>query len=103
LFRKPRLREVDLEIRPGRFLGLVGPNGSGKSTLLRTLYRAVAPSSGRVLLDQRDVWRADRRTVARTVAVMTQETSTEFDLTVLDVVLPARVPFQRRFGRVFRT
>ncbi|WP_238412811.1 ABC transporter ATP-binding protein [Saccharothrix deserti] len=93
------LRDVDIEIRPGRFLGLVGPNGSGKSTLLRTLYRTVAPSSGRVLLDERDVWRTDRRAVARTVAVMTQETSTEFDLTVLDAVLLARVPFQRGFGR----
>ncbi len=93
------LRDVDLEIRPGRFLGLVGPNGSGKSTLLRTLYRAVAPSSGRVLLDEKDVWRTDRRTVARSVAVMTQETATEFDLTVLEVVLLARVPFQRGFGR----
>ncbi len=92
------LHDVDLELRPGRFLGLVGPNGSGKSTLLRTLYRAVRPSTGRVLLGDQDVWRTDRRTVARTVAVMTQETSTEFDLTVLDVVLLARVPFQRGFG-----
>ncbi|MEU3765064.1 ABC transporter ATP-binding protein [Amycolatopsis keratiniphila] len=93
------LREVDIEVRSGRFLGLVGPNGSGKSTLLRTLYRAVAPSSGRVLLGEHDVWRTDRRTVARAVAVMTQETSSEFDLTVLDVVLLGRVPFQRGFGR----
>jgi iron complex transport system ATP-binding protein len=93
------LHDVDLEVRPGRFLGLVGPNGSGKSTLLRTLYRAVPPSSGRVLLDEHDVWRVDRRTVARSVAVMTQEAPTEFDLTVLDAVLLARVPFQRGFGR----
>ncbi|RSM87437.1 ABC transporter ATP-binding protein [Kibdelosporangium aridum] len=93
------LRDVDIEVRPGRFLGLVGPNGSGKSTLLRTLHRAVAPSSGRVLLDELDVWRGNRRTVARTVAVMTQDSSTEFDLTVLEVVLLARVPFQRGFGR----
>ncbi|SMD27324.1 ABC transporter ATP-binding protein [Kibdelosporangium aridum] len=93
------LRDVDIEVRPGRFLGLVGPNGSGKSTLLRTLYRAVVPSSGRVLLDELDVWRGNRRAVARTVAVMTQDTSTEFDLTVLEVVLLARVPFQRGFGR----
>ncbi|WP_039791877.1 ABC transporter ATP-binding protein [Amycolatopsis sp. ATCC 39116] len=93
------LRDVNLDVPSGRFLGLVGPNGSGKSTLLRTLYRAVAPESGRVLLGEKDVWRTSRREVARTVAVMTQETSTEFDMTVLDVVLLSRVPFQRGFGR----
>uniref|UniRef100_UPI0004750070 ABC transporter ATP-binding protein n=1 Tax=Actinoalloteichus spitiensis TaxID=252394 RepID=UPI0004750070 len=98
LGRHPVLRSVDLVAGSGRFLGFVGSNGSGKSTLLRTLYRAVPPTEGRVLLGDQDVWRCGRREVARSVAVMTQETSSEFDLTVLDVVLLGRVPYQRGLG-----
>ena len=42
------LRDVDFEITPGEFLGIVGPNGSGKTTLLRTLLGLLKPLSGTV-------------------------------------------------------
>lgn len=42
------LRDVDLTVPDGEFLGLVGPNGSGKSTLLRILAGILIPSRGRV-------------------------------------------------------
>lgn len=42
------LPPVDLEIRPGTFLGIVGPNGSGKTTLVRTMLGLVPPVSGRL-------------------------------------------------------
>lgn len=40
--------DLDLAIRPGRFLALIGPNGSGKSSLLRVLAGVQRPSAGRV-------------------------------------------------------
>ena len=42
------LRDVDLRIMPGDFVGLLGPSGSGKTTLLRTILGAVRVQSGRV-------------------------------------------------------
>jgi branched-chain amino acid transport system ATP-binding protein len=57
------LRDVSLELRPGEVVGLIGPNGAGKSTLVNVLSGFDRPSSGRVLLEDRDVtrWPAHRR------------------------------------------
>jgi putative ABC transport system ATP-binding protein len=46
----PVLRGVNLEVRPGEFIGLVGPSGCGKSTLLNILGLADRASTGEVLL-----------------------------------------------------
>jgi len=42
------LKDVDLEIRPGEFVGVVGKSGSGKSTLLNMVAGIDRPSSGSV-------------------------------------------------------
>jgi len=94
----PVIRNASLDIESGHIVGVLGANGSGKSTLLRSLYRVVRPQSGTVLLDGDDVWSLPPRTVARQVAVMAQESESEFDLDVLDVVLLGRVPHRRGFG-----
>jgi sulfate transport system ATP-binding protein len=49
------LKGVDLEIGSGSLTALLGPSGSGKSTLLRVIAGLEVPSSGRVILDGRDV------------------------------------------------
>ena len=42
------LKDVDMEIEEGEFLGLIGPNGSGKTTLIRVILGLVKPDRGRV-------------------------------------------------------
>lgn len=49
------LAEVDLEIADGEFITLLGPSGSGKTTLLNLLAGMMSPTSGRILIDSRDV------------------------------------------------
>jgi putative ABC transport system ATP-binding protein len=48
-------REVDLEILPNEFVGILGPSGSGKSSLLYLLSGLKIPTSGAVLYDGRDL------------------------------------------------
>lgn len=91
------VHKVSLDAAPGEVLGLAGPNGAGKSTLLRTFYRAMRPTSGRVLLDGEDVWRMPGRRLARRLAAVLQETTGEFELTVYDVVAMGRTPHKRAF------
>ena len=93
------LAEVDLQALPGEVLGLVGPNGSGKTTLLRTLYNALRPQTGTVLLDDAELSRLSAREVARKVAVVVQETSENFPLLVSDMVLLGRTPHRSGFAR----
>jgi ABC-2 type transport system ATP-binding protein len=46
---------VSLSIPEGSIYGLLGPNGAGKTTLLRIINRIIAPDSGRILFDGREI------------------------------------------------
>jgi multiple sugar transport system ATP-binding protein len=48
-------RGLDLEIGDGKFMVLVGPSGCGKSTALRMIAGLESPTSGRILIGDRDV------------------------------------------------
>jgi energy-coupling factor transport system ATP-binding protein len=49
------LKDITLTIREGDFLGIIGHTGSGKSTLLQLMSGLMTPSSGRVLLDGKNL------------------------------------------------
>ncbi|WP_171109391.1 MULTISPECIES: ABC transporter ATP-binding protein [unclassified Streptomyces] len=95
---RPLVDQVSLTVPAGEVVGLVGPNGAGKSTLLRTVYRALRPTSGRVLLDGTDVWRMPGKRLARHLAAVLQEHAGDFELTVYEVVAMGRTPHKRPFA-----
>lgn len=50
------LKPTDITIRQGEFIAIVGPSGSGKSTLLHLLGALDKPTSGKVILEGRDIY-----------------------------------------------
>ena len=88
------LRDVTLDLEPGRVLAIVGPNGCGKSTLLRVAGGLLPVSAGRALLDGAalDGWRP--RDIAQKVACLPQSRPVP-NITARRMVLHGRFPYLR--------
>ena len=90
--RDNALDGASLEAQPGRVTAVVGPNGSGKSTVVRALIGQVALTSGFMRVGAVDIATADRRVLARTLAVVTQREELAFPLPVREYVMLGRYP-----------
>lgn len=71
--RKPVLRQVSFEARPGDFIGIVGQSGSGKSTLARLLAGLYLPEAGRILFDELDIRQLDLEATRQQIGIITQD------------------------------
>lgn len=85
--------DVSLTLKPGELVSLIGPNGAGKSTLLRLLTGFITPQRGECRLHGEPLaqWSAARLSQQR--AVMRQQSSMAFPLSVFDVVAMGRAPW----------
>ena len=91
---RPVLKGVGFSADKGQMIGVVGPNGAGKTTLLRALTGVVSLTSGRVLLQGRDIRRWSRQLMAQHMAVVPQMGDILFDFTVWDIVSMGRLAHQ---------
>lgn len=94
------LRDVDLSVDGGEFLGLIGPNGAGKTTLLRAVLGIVRAESGAVRIEGEPLARARSR-----IGYVPQRTefAWDFPITVEETVmtgLARRIGWLRRPGVV---
>ncbi|MDO6637085.1 ABC transporter ATP-binding protein [Pseudoalteromonas carrageenovora] len=97
---KSILNNINVQISPGKFVGLIGPNGAGKSSLLRCLYRFNRPISGQITFNNHDIWQLKSEDYAKQVAVVLQETPSQFNLSVFDVIALGLTPHKSLFSSV---
>ena len=93
------LHDVSLQVDKNQFVGLIGPNGSGKTTLLKHIYRALPPEKSTVFINGREIEAFSYRETARQVTVMRQENGSDFDYTILEMVLMGRAPYRKFYER----
>ena len=55
-FQHQALSDVSFSVNRGEFIGVIGHTGSGKSTLMQQLNGLLKPTSGKILLDGKDIW-----------------------------------------------
>ncbi|KUO49557.1 MAG: heme ABC transporter ATP-binding protein [Desulfitibacter sp. BRH_c19] len=57
----PALKNVSLTVHKGEILGIAGVSGNGQQELCEVVYGAISPTSGRILLDGKDITKRDTR------------------------------------------
>ena len=71
---KPQvLKNINLEIPAGTFVGVVGQSGSGKSTLMKLLPRLYSPEEGRILIDGYDIDKVELYSLRRQIGIVPQD------------------------------
>lgn len=68
----PALSHINLDLKPGRKIGIVGPSGAGKSTLLNLLLRFWEWDEGEILLNGRSVRQYDPDAIRACFSVVSQ-------------------------------
>jgi len=84
------LEATSFQAKPGEVVAILGPNASGKSTLLKLIAGALAPLSGRILLNGFVTHSLTPRTRAQRIAVVQQESLLLFPSRVWEFVLQGR-------------
>ncbi len=89
------LEASSFQARSGEIVAILGPNASGKSTLLKLIAGALAPLSGRVLLDGFVTHTLSPRMRAQRIAMVQQESPLLFPSRAWEFVLQGRHPYGR--------
>ncbi|MEW6205804.1 MAG: ABC transporter ATP-binding protein [Pseudomonadota bacterium] len=91
--------DVSLKVQRGHIHALIGPNGAGKTTCFNLLTKFLAPTSGQILFNGKDITSAKPAQIARQGIIRSFQISAVFPhLTVLENV---RIGLQRPLGNSF--
>lgn len=89
---KEILKNINLEIKKGKMIGILGPNGCGKSTLLKNILGYLKPSSGNIFINNKKTDSISSKELAKLVSLVPQKSSLMSPMTVEDFVLMGRLP-----------
>lgn len=90
------LSHIDLDLPPGKVVGILGANGTGKSTLLSVMAGELPPSAGLVSLHGKLLSRCSARQLACQRALLPQNPSLQFDLPVATIIEMGAYPHTRQ-------
>ncbi len=93
------LHDISLSLPSSQVIALIGPNGAGKSTLFSVMARLQPLQSGQVSFavdnEERDIVQCDARTLATTVAMLSQDNQVQGRLRVHELLMFGRYPYHQ--------
>lgn len=93
-------KNLNLNLKQGKLIGLIGANGIGKSTLLRTITGIQKPLSGKVILNEKDIHLLNPLSLARNLSLVLTEKLPPSNLTVFELVALGRQPYTNWIGKL---
>ncbi|MBU0547574.1 MAG: ABC transporter ATP-binding protein [Candidatus Omnitrophica bacterium] len=95
-YKEEVVRDLSLNVNQGDFMVIIGPNGSGKTTLLRLVTRVLPLRKGEIFYKNENIAQMNLKEFCRKVAFVSQDASTGFSFTVMELVLMGRIPHLKR-------
>ena len=96
---KKIIDELSLNVEKGEIVTILGPNGSGKSTLLNCLTRYIRPMSGKIFLENEDIYDKSIKEFSKRVAILSQHNSLTGNVTVKQLISYGRLPHKKWYER----
>lgn len=95
--KKELVSQLNFEAAAGELVVILGANGAGKSTLMKLLCKEIEPSSGEILLDNKDLKTWKLAELAKQRAVLAQQNTISISFIVNELVMMGRYPhFQQQ-------
>ena len=92
------LKNINLCIKAGEFVGLIGPNGAGKTTLLKCI-NGINKADGVIKINDMPIDKLSDKKLAKDVSLMHQNTSISFPFPAIEIVMMGRYPYLKRLQR----
>ncbi len=89
---KTILNDISVSFEPGKLNLILGPNGAGKSTLVKVICNQLKPQQGSVSYEKINIKNTSVSELAKSRAVLSQNTELAFPLKVREVVMMGRYP-----------
>ncbi|WP_033917026.1 ABC transporter ATP-binding protein [Campylobacter sputorum] len=84
------LKDINLDIKKSKFVGILGPNGCGKSTLLKNILKIYEPNSGIISFENKKMSDYTLKELSKLIGFVPQKSALSMPLCVKDVVLMGR-------------
>ena len=88
------VRNINLSVYSGEWLGIIGPNGSGKSTLVKGIMGIIKSFRGDIYLKDKDIKLFKKKRIAQTISFLPQQLNSNLMITVKELVALGRSPYK---------
>tara|TARA_B100000212_G_C27375249_1_gene534382 strand:+ start:244 stop:1017 length:774 start_codon:yes stop_codon:yes gene_type:complete len=88
------IKNINLSLNSGEWLGVIGPNGSGKSTLIKGLMGIIKSFKGNIYLKDKDIKLFTKKIISQTISFLPQQLNSNLMITVKELVALGRSPYK---------